>query len=390
MNEFFEPVKANPLDGAYVGYDKIVNGELQQDWIRNWIHQSILLAKNPITQRLINDGIDSTMEWLLKSYDGKAVMRQLIREADLRGRKAKEQLENPVALRNNLEALGYRIARHIGGKYKIKDPLTGTPRSEDWATEIRFNNGTMVYPLYEFGFEGASSTALEFLKNGGFANGVDWLEQWVLATQGKSLRSVQGQATKYYKDIWKLFKKDVNIFPDTVNGAYASLNNKYSKGGLAAIGQKMDNGLESLYTAFLTGPSDIANRDPLYRWSIYENGIDAVKLMTEDLSKQFLKGAEQSLRGSKFGEEILQEIVDEISTYREIGFADEITDMEQLMLILQKSAQTVMDLLYSTKSRHQFSDALASYVPFPEIGVEVYKSWGKLLGSAPQNLIEQE
>ena len=29
LNEFFEPVKANPLDGAYVGYDKIVNGELQ-------------------------------------------------------------------------------------------------------------------------------------------------------------------------------------------------------------------------------------------------------------------------------------------------------------------------------------------------------------------------
>ena len=78
LNEFFEPVKANPLDGAYVGYDKIVNGDLQSDYIRNWIHQLILLAKNPITQRLVNDGIDSTIEWLLKSYDGKDVMRKLV------------------------------------------------------------------------------------------------------------------------------------------------------------------------------------------------------------------------------------------------------------------------------------------------------------------------
>ena len=30
------------------------------------------------------------------------------------------------------------------------------------------------------------------------------------------------------------------------------------------------------------------------------------------------------------------------------------------------------------------TDALSSYVPFPEIGAEVYKSWGSLLGSGPQ------
>ncbi len=386
LNEFFEPVKANPLDGAYVGYDKIVNGKLEADYTRNWIHQLILLAKNPITQRLINDGIDSTMEWLLKSYDGKDVMRKLVKEADLRGRAAKEQLENPVALRNNLEALGYRISRHIGGKHSIKDPLTGTPRTEDWATTIRFQNDTMVYPLYEYGFEGSSSAALNFLKNGGFVDGTDWLESWTLATQGSGMRTIQGQTTKYYKDMWKLFKKDVNVLPDKVNGAYLSLNNKFtSKGGVDGALARMDTYLEKLYTAFLTGPSDIANRDPLMRWSIYENGIDAIKTMDEKTAKDFLKGAEQSLRGSNFGEKVLQEIVDEINTYKEIGFANEITDMEQLMLILQKkAATTVMDLLYSTKSRHQFSDALSSYVPFPEIGVEVYKSWGKLFGTAPQ------
>ena len=29
----------------------------------------------------------------------------------------------------------------------------------------------MVYPLYEYGFEGSSSAALNFLKNGGFVDG---------------------------------------------------------------------------------------------------------------------------------------------------------------------------------------------------------------------------
>jgi hypothetical protein len=118
---------------------------------------------------------------------------------------------------------------------------------------------------------------------------------------------------------------------------------------------------------------------------MYEHGIDAIPTMTEDLAKDFLKGAEQSLRGSKFGEDILQEIVDKIVAQKEVGFLDEINKMEDLMNILGKKAgATVIDLLYSTKSRHQFSDALSSYVPFPEIGAEVYKSWGTLLGKGPQ------
>ena len=386
LNEFFEPVKVNPMDGVFVDYDKIVNGKVEDDYIRNWIHQLILLSKNPITQRLVNDGIDSTMNWLTTSYDGKQVMQQLVKQADLRGRQAKEQLDNPVALRNNLEALGYRISRHIGGQYQIKDPITGLPRTEDWATSIRFQNGTMVYPLYEYGFEGASSAALNFLKNGGFVDGTDWLESWTLATQGKGMRTIQGQISKYYKDVWKFFRKDIDVLPNNVNGAYVGLNNKYrSKGDLDAAVAKLDRGLEFLYSTFLTGPSDIANRDPLYRWSIYEHGLDGIKLMTEDLAKDFLKGAEASLRGSKFGEKILGEIVDEITTYKEIGFANEITTMEQLMAILSKKAgASVVDLLYSTKSRHQFSDALASYVPFPEIGAEVYKTWGGLFGTGPQ------
>jgi hypothetical protein len=168
------------------------------------------------------------MNWLTTSYDGKQVMQQLVKQADLRGRQAKEQLDNPVALRNNLEALGYRISRHIGGQYQIKDPLTGLPKTEDWATSIRFQNGTMVYPLYEYGFEGASSAALNFLKNGGFVDGTDWLESWTLATQGKGMRTIQGQISKYYKDVWKLFRKDIDVLPNNVNGAYVGLNNKYS------------------------------------------------------------------------------------------------------------------------------------------------------------------
>ena len=58
----------------------------------------------------------------------------------------------------------------------------------------------MVYPLYEYGFEGSSSAALNFLKNGGFVDGTDWLESWTLATQGSGMRTIQGQTTKYYKD----------------------------------------------------------------------------------------------------------------------------------------------------------------------------------------------
>ncbi len=386
MNQFFEPVKANNLDGVYTGYDKIVNGQIQPDYIRNWVHQLLLLAKNPVTARLINDGIDETMDYLLKSYDGKQIMQKLVKESDLRGREAKEQLENPVALRNNLEALGYRISRHIGGEFSILDPITGTPRTEDWATQIRFTNGVMTYPLYKYNFDTGSSAALNFLKSGGFVNGQDWVEAWSIASSGGGMRTVQGQVGKFYKDVWKIFKKDINVFPNKVNGAYLSLNNKFkSQGGLDAAAGRMDLFLEKLYTTFLTGPSDIVNRDPLWRYSLYEGGIEAIKDMDEQTALDFLKGAEASLRGSKVGDDILGDIVDEITTYREVGFGGEINNIDDLMLILgKKAAQITMDLLYSTKQRHQFSDTLSSYIPFPEIGVEVYKSWGKLLGTAPQ------
>ena len=78
------------------------------------------------------------------------------------------------------------------------------------------------------------------------------------------MRTIQGQISKYYKDLWKLFRKDVNVLPDKVNGAYLSLNNKFtSKGGLDAAAARMDRLLEVFIFTLLTGPSDIANRDPL-------------------------------------------------------------------------------------------------------------------------------
>ena len=115
--------------------------------------------------------------------------------------------KNPVALRNYLEALGYRISRHLGGEFSILDPISGTPRTEEWATQIRFTDGVMTYPLYKFNFDTSASSGLNFLKNGGFVNGQDWIEAWNIASSGGGMRTVQGQIGQYYKDIWKIFKR---------------------------------------------------------------------------------------------------------------------------------------------------------------------------------------
>ena len=99
----------------------------------------------------------------------------------------------------------------------------------------------------------------------------------------------------------------------------------------------------------------------------------------------FLQGSRRNFSNEDIDKMSRRDIVDEITTYREVGFGGEINNIDDLNLILgKKAAQITMDLLYSTKQRHQFSDTLSSYIPIPEIRVELYKSWGKLLGTAPQ------
>lgn len=390
MKNFFQPEFRNQYKGIYKQHAKIVNGKLEEDYVRTFVHQMMLQFNNPISIKLANDGVDETLRYLLKNPEGKELLKRSIDMADVRGQKQKQELYDPINLRNNLEALNYRMTKLIGGEVKIKNPLNGEVVSEEWATKIRHTGTAKMYPLYEADLSTGSKMGQKLLKSGGFYNGKDYAEAWTiaLANSGKGALAQSTRLKRFYKDFWDLVSPDMNMFPDSLPGSYSFLDDiaDYSTGtkGLELALAKYDKMLEFKYNLFLTKPSDIMNRDPLYRYSLYEHGLEALGLFDEKTASEWIRGAEQQLRGSKFGEDVLAEYRTAFNKFKQIGFEEQITSIDQAMGILQKkAAATVMDLLYSTSQRHVFSDILSSYVPFPEIGAEVWKTWGGLFGKGP-------
>jgi len=399
LKNFVNPEFRTQYKGLYKMYKKEVNGVLQEEWKRSLAHQFILHFQNPVSIYLANNGVDETVRYLLYKPEGRALLEQMVKLSDARGHLAKAELFDPVQLRNNVEALGYRMAKLIGGKAVIKNPLTGDIVTEQWATKVRWYQGNKMYPLYEFDLTTGSKMGQKLYKSGGFYNGKDYSEYWQLAVNNsKATRQVSrgggaiAQSTrlkKFYADFWDLLSPDKAILQDDIAGSFAFLDNiadyALSESGGALIKAKYDKMLESLYTLFLTGPSDLLNRDPLYRISLYEHGLEGLKLFDESTAMEWIRGAERALRGSKFGDTLINDYLNEVDKLKQInGFANEITSMEQAMGIMQKkAASSVVDLLYSTSQRHVFSDMLSSYVPFPEIGAEVWKTWGKLFADQP-------
>ena len=396
MQNFLQPEFQNQYKGVYKQYDKIVNGVVDESWKRGTTHQFMLMFKNPVSIKLANDGLEETLRYLLYNPEGQLMLKNSIELGDVRGAKAKAKLKDPIQLRNNLEALGYRMARLIGGEHSIKDPLTGVVKNEEWAKEIRFlQGGVEMYPLYEFDLNTGSKMGQRLLRSGGFYNGKDYLEYWQQAVSGKAAQVKYGalaqssRLKKFYKDFYDLIQPDIDILPNKISGSYTFLDDiadySTSQKGIELAVSKLDKFLEGGYTTFLTGPSDYLNRDPLWRFSLYEHGLEVLGLFDETTAAKWIRGSEKQLRGSKFGEKIIAEYRAKFKQFQQTGFADEITDMDQAMGILSKKAMnSVIDLLYSTSQRHVFSDMLSSYVPFPEIGAEVWKTWGGLLGSVPQ------
>jgi len=399
MKNFINPEFRTQYKGLYKMYKKEVNGAIQEDWKRALTHQFIKHFQNPVSIYLANNGVDETVKYLLYKPEGRKLLEQMVKLSDVRGHIAKSELFDPIQLRNNVEALGYRMAKLIGGTAQIKNPLSGNVVTEQWATQVRWYQGKKMYPLYEFDLTTGSKMGQKLLKSGGFYNGVDYSEYWQLAVNNsKATRQVSrgggaiAQSTrlkKYYSDFWDLLSPDKAKLQNDIAGSFTFLDNvadyTLSESGGQLIKAKYDKMLESLYTIFLTGPSDILNRDPLYRMSLYEGGLDGLKLFDEPTAMEWVRGAERALRGSKFGEELVGDYLAEVDKLKQInGFQNEITSMEQAMGIFQKqAASSVINLLYSTSERHVFSDMLSSYVPFPEIGAEVWKTWGKLFADQP-------
>ena len=395
----------NAEDGS-----KIINPKYEQ----NVIHQLLLHAQDPISVRIANYGVDDTVRWIMEDPEGIRLWKIVLKESDERLVESGEiaKLTQPKYIKERLEAVQWRMARLLGQEEDIyiqgrkSGRRYGHKGSEAKQRGEISEQVTGVHkdgpPLYFSSLDKVKAkSGLDFIKNSGFKNGIDFREDWMMATNGRGgvfsgKNTTAGAVGKYYKQFYKeVIGDEIQYYPAKLEGSFMSLGDvsdlQQADTAWQYAAGKWQRGLQYAYNALLTGPSDLVNRDPLFRMALYENGIDGIKRLTvtEQVAEDFARGAADQLRGSKFGEQILDDIYKALEDGKRLGFKtaedgawDSLDDFQKVLE--KKAMDTVINLLYSTSNRHVFSDILGRYVPFPEIGAEVWKTWGGLLAKNPQ------
>ena len=356
----------------YEGTGKVINPK----WWRGWIHEMLNRASDPLFVVVARDGVDKAMEFFSNTPQGKKYIENLISRSD--DPEIRAVLQNKDQLLKYLKTAEWEIGR-LQGNESSKILREGVEISEQEARKmLRDGNGDFVFPDYEVDLNIGAAKVKEFIANGGFVDGEDWLE---LSQKHAVLASkTERYFGKFYDKIKKVFDEEIrsmDLGPRTV--AYNN-NENFTKAGLLkerAI-EKFDERLGDLYSLFLAKPSDYLNRDPMFRWTFYTLAEDLMPFMTNDVKKEFMVGAKPWIEGSDLYTTLLAKA-------KQTPTENSITTLEQAETLLKyKAMDEVRNLLYASSERHVLSDVMATYIPFPEIWQEVLKTWGKLTIENPQ------
>ena len=364
-------------DDFYIMVDKYItdsNGTaiINPQYWRGWIHDMISKAGDPLFVVVARDGADKAFEYF--RGPGKKYIDDLIKRSE--DVEARELLNTEEGLRKYLKSAEYEIGR-LQGNPTMKIMREGAEISEQQARELIESAEGYVFPDYEVDLTQGAVKVREFLANGGYIDGEDWLE---LAQK----YSVNGQKGKkyfnnFFNKIKEVFDNEIREMDLGPRRQAFNQNPNLSKAG-TITGQaieRWDEALGNAYNFLLAKPSDYLNRDPMFRWSFYTLAEDLFPFMTEDVRKEFMVGAKPWIEGSELYTNLLAKAKSTVSE-------NSITTLEQAETLLKyKAMDEVKNLLYASSERHVLSDVMSSYVPFPEIWQEVIKTWGKLLVDNP-------
>jgi len=355
-----------------VGDTPVINPQ----WWRGWIHDILNKAGDPLFVVVARDGANKALKFFTETTQGKKYINELIRRSD--DSEVRAILKDKNQLMKYLKSAEYEIAR-LQGNESRKILRNGQEITEVQAREIISGpSGELVFPDYEADLSLGAAKVREFIANGGFVDGEDYLE----LAQKYSVLSAKTEKYfgKFYDKIKQVFDEDiVKLDLGPRKQAFNNNPNLTSTGQLATSAlNKWDEALGSAYSLLLTKPSDWLNRDPMFRWSFYTLAEDLLPFMTEDVKKEFIVGAKTWVGDSDLFKNLLKKskLPAEENT---------IITLEQAETLLKyKAMEQVRNLLYASSDRHVLSDVMSSYVPFPEIWQEVLKTWGNLLIENPQ------
>ena len=360
-------------DDMFIIVDKYMpDGSINPDYWRGWIHDMISKAGDPLFVVVARDGADKAFQYF--KGPGKKYIDDLIKRSD--DAEARAVLNTDSGLLKYLKSAEYEVGR-LQGNPTRKIMRDGAEITEQEARELISNADGYVFPDYEVDLTAGAVKVREFLANGGFVDGDDWLE---LAQK----YSVNGQKGKkyfnnFFNKIKEVFDEELRQMDLGPRKQAFNQNPNLGKSGIidGAALQRFDEKLGNAYSLLLARPSDWLNRDPMFRWSFYTLAEDLMPFMSEDVKKEFMVGAKTWIEGSDLYKNLLKKAQ---STATE----NSITTLEQAETLLKyKAMDEVKNLLYASSDRHVLSDVMSSYVPFPEIWQEVIKTWGKLLVDNP-------
>ena len=367
----------NAAEDFYIMVDKFeADGTINPRYWRGWIHDMLQKANDPLYVVVARDGADKALDYFTNTTQGKKYIDELIRRSD--DPDVRAVIQDKDQLLKYLKTTEYEVGR-LQGNPSMSISRNGQAITEQQARDMmRTADGSFNFPDYSVDLSMGAKKVREFIANGGFVDGEDWLE---LSQKYSVLSSKTNKFfDDYYNKIKEVFDEDiVKLDLGPRRQAFNNNPNLTTTGQMATSAiNRFDEVLGNAYSALLARPSDWLNRDPMFRWSFYTLAEDLLPFMTEDVKKEFVIGAKTWIDGSDLYKNLLKKS-DLAST------ENTITSLEQAETLLKyKAMEEVKNLLYASSDRHVLSDVMASYVPFPEIWQEVIKTWGKLLVDNPQ------
>tara|TARA_R110002012_G_scaffold32100_1_gene95331 strand:+ start:5743 stop:11913 length:6171 start_codon:yes stop_codon:yes gene_type:complete len=354
------------------------NGNIRPEWWRFFTTRILNFSTDELHIRVARDGVEETLNWVQNSKTGREYIEQIISMSE--DYKMRGELLKPGGLEKYVKAAAYRIGQLQGNStLKIFDDAGNEILNRYSDILKKSDQGEFLFHNYEVDLSQGSRQVLDFIANGGFIDGEDFVEYARKVNINTAKKSF---VNKFMPSFKEAFKKDLI---DTDLGAQelaGNMNKEYMLDGVNAqnLGEQLDIFLRDAYSLLLTKPSDTLNREPLFKWAYFHLSKEEIAFLNKDARQELGVFANKWLTGSKLNDDIQRQLRE-----TPLDPQESIMTLEDMDLRLKsKSLEFVSDLLYASTTRHVASDLGKTYVPFPEIWAEVPKTWSNLIKDNPQ------
>lgn len=354
------------------------SGNIRPEWWRFFTTRILNLATDELHIRVARDGVEETVNWLQNTQTGRNYVQELITKSE--DYQLRKEMLKPGGIEKYVKAAAYRIGQLQGNPtLKIFDDAGTEIMSRYGDILKKSDEGEFLFHTYEVDLTQGSRQILDFIANGGFIDGEDFVE---FARKVNINTAKKRFINSFMPELKKAFQKDIVDLDLGAKELAGNMNKEYMTDGVKAqtLGEAMDIFLRDAYSMLLTRPSDTLNREPLFKWSYFHLSKKEIPFLTKDARQEFAVFANKWLSGSSLNKEI-QALIEKTP----IDPKESIMTLADMDLRLKsKALEFVSDLLYASSDRHVASDIFSTYVPFPEIWAEVPKTWSALVGDNPQ------